>query len=53
MTTEQKLANTHDMKLPRVIELMDMSETTHQKVCVLAFLCNVFNKTFLEYGFVV
>lgn len=32
MDTEQKLADTHEMRLPRVVELMDMSETTHQKV---------------------
>uniref|UniRef100_H2XZ27 Hydin adenylate kinase-like domain-containing protein n=1 Tax=Ciona intestinalis TaxID=7719 RepID=H2XZ27_CIOIN len=32
MNTEQKLADTHEMRLPRVVALLDMSETTHQKV---------------------
>lgn len=32
MSTEQKLANTRDMRRPRKIELLDMSDTTHQKV---------------------
>ncbi|XP_077975805.1 hydrocephalus-inducing protein homolog isoform X2 [Styela clava] len=32
MDTKAKLANTHEMRLPRVVELLDMSETTHQKV---------------------
>ncbi|XP_066569678.1 hydrocephalus-inducing protein homolog [Amia ocellicauda] len=31
LTTEQRLANTHEMHPPRIIELLDMSETTHQK----------------------
>ncbi|XP_043935458.1 hydrocephalus-inducing protein homolog [Protopterus annectens] len=31
LTTEQKLANTHEMYPPRVIEILDMSETTYQK----------------------
>ncbi|XP_069882349.1 hydrocephalus-inducing protein homolog isoform X1 [Dipodomys merriami] len=31
LTTEEKLANTHCMCRPRVIELLDMGETTHQK----------------------
>ncbi|KAJ8247378.1 hypothetical protein GJAV_G00245700 [Gymnothorax javanicus] len=30
-STEERLANTHRMHLPRVLELLDMSETTHQK----------------------
>ncbi|KAI1889973.1 hypothetical protein AGOR_G00168420 [Albula goreensis] len=30
-TTEQRLANTHEMYPPRILELLDMSETTHQK----------------------
>lgn len=32
LDTEQKLAKTHEMRLPKIIELLDMSETTHQKV---------------------
>ena len=28
----ERLANTHDMKIPQIIELMDMGENTHQKV---------------------
>ncbi|KAJ8406634.1 hypothetical protein AAFF_G00302080 [Aldrovandia affinis] len=30
-STEQRLANTHEMHPPRILELLDMSETTHQK----------------------
>ncbi|XP_028665442.1 hydrocephalus-inducing protein homolog [Erpetoichthys calabaricus] len=30
-TTEQRLANTHEMYPPPILELFDMSETTHQK----------------------
>nr|XP_006823299.1 PREDICTED: hydrocephalus-inducing protein homolog [Saccoglossus kowalevskii] len=30
-TTEEKLSNTHEMRLPRIIELLDMGDTTHQK----------------------
>ncbi|XP_076808093.1 hydrocephalus-inducing protein homolog isoform X2 [Clavelina lepadiformis] len=32
MDTDKKLADTHNMRLPRIVELLDMSETTHQKV---------------------
>lgn len=32
LDTEQKLASTREVRLPRIIELLDMSETTHQKV---------------------
>ncbi|KAH3778729.1 hypothetical protein DPMN_180199 [Dreissena polymorpha] len=31
MDTEQKLANTHTMKVPRKIELLDMADTSLQK----------------------
>nr|XP_004659621.2 hydrocephalus-inducing protein homolog [Jaculus jaculus] len=31
LTTEQKLANTHFVCRPHIIELLDMGETTHQK----------------------
>ncbi|CAM5150043.1 unnamed protein product [Eretmochelys imbricata] len=31
LTTEQKLASTHEMRPPQIIELLDMSETSHQK----------------------
>uniref|UniRef100_A0A8D0G7T0 HYDIN/VesB/CFA65-like Ig-like domain-containing protein n=1 Tax=Sphenodon punctatus TaxID=8508 RepID=A0A8D0G7T0_SPHPU len=31
LTTEQRLANTHEMHRPQIIELLDMSETSHQK----------------------
>ncbi|XP_066493063.1 hydrocephalus-inducing protein homolog [Tiliqua scincoides] len=31
LTTEQKLANTHEVHLPRIVQLLDMSETSHQK----------------------
>ncbi|XP_066439738.1 hydrocephalus-inducing protein homolog isoform X2 [Eleutherodactylus coqui] len=30
-TTEQRLANTTEMHPPRIIQMLDMSETTHQK----------------------
>ncbi|XP_073420456.1 hydrocephalus-inducing protein homolog [Dendrobates tinctorius] len=30
-TTEQRLANTRDMRPPQIIQMLDMSETTHQK----------------------
>eukprot|EP00063_Salmo_salar_P029727 XP_014004562.1 PREDICTED: hydrocephalus-inducing protein homolog isoform X1 [Salmo salar] len=30
-STEERLANTHEMHPPRILELIDMSETTHQK----------------------
>ena len=32
LTTEQRLANTRLMCRPQIIELLDMGETTHQKV---------------------
>lgn len=32
MDTNQKLSNTHTMNIPQKVELLDMSETTHQKV---------------------
>lgn len=31
-STEERLANTNDMQQPHIVELLDMSETTHQKV---------------------
>ncbi|KAM6177458.1 hydrocephalus-inducing protein homolog [Erethizon dorsatum] len=31
LTTQQRLANTHFMCRPQIIELLDMEETTHQK----------------------
>uniref|UniRef100_A0A8C5ZIQ1 HYDIN/VesB/CFA65-like Ig-like domain-containing protein n=1 Tax=Marmota marmota marmota TaxID=9994 RepID=A0A8C5ZIQ1_MARMA len=31
LTTEQRLANTHVMYRPQIVELLDMGETTHQK----------------------
>ncbi|XP_058530078.1 hydrocephalus-inducing protein homolog isoform X1 [Ochotona princeps] len=31
LTTEQRLANTHTICRPQIIELLDMGETTHQK----------------------
>ena len=35
LDTDEKLAKTRDMRLPRIVELLDMSETTHQKVDVV------------------
>ena len=45
MDTEKKLANTRDMRKPQKVELLDMSETTHQKVELylqyfMLFYCN-------------
>ena len=37
LDTEEKLAKTRDMRLPQIVELLDMSETTHQKVCMILF----------------
>ncbi|NXW03107.1 HYDIN protein, partial [Fregetta grallaria] len=31
LTTEQRLASTREMRQPRIIQLLDMSETSHQK----------------------
>ncbi|XP_035679087.1 LOW QUALITY PROTEIN: hydrocephalus-inducing protein homolog [Branchiostoma floridae] len=31
LDTAGKLANTHEMHLPQIVELLDMAETTHQK----------------------
>ncbi|XP_064315287.1 hydrocephalus-inducing protein homolog [Phalacrocorax carbo] len=31
LTTEQRLASTQEMRRPRIIQLLDMSETSHQK----------------------
>ncbi|PAA50321.1 hypothetical protein BOX15_Mlig000423g3, partial [Macrostomum lignano] len=31
LTTEKKLANTHNMQLPKKLNLLDMGETTHQR----------------------
>ncbi|KAL2094101.1 hypothetical protein ACEWY4_011413 [Coilia grayii] len=32
LSTEERLASTYEMHPPRILELLDMSETTHQKV---------------------
>ncbi|KAL7878826.1 hypothetical protein AOLI_G00098000 [Acnodon oligacanthus] len=34
-TTEERLANTHEIHPPHILELLDMSETTHQKFSAL------------------
>jgi hypothetical protein len=53
MDTRQKLANTHEMYLPKIIELLDMGETSLQKVKIFFFsikpknCCSVF--TFHSY----
>lgn len=31
-STEEKLANTHEMRIPQIIELLDMGDNTYQKV---------------------
>ena len=52
MNTEQKLANTHIMRIPKKIELLDMADTSLQKVCLIyrlyKFIYNE-NKTLLTY----
>lgn len=35
-STEERLANTYEMHPPRILELLDMTETTHHKVVYLA-----------------
>ncbi|KGL84882.1 Hydrocephalus-inducing protein, partial [Tinamus guttatus] len=35
LSTEQRLAATRDMRRPRIIQLLDMSETSHQKFSAL------------------
>ncbi|KAM9301954.1 hydrocephalus-inducing protein homolog [Gastrophryne carolinensis] len=35
LSTEQRLANTREMRLPRIVQLLDMSETSHQKFSTL------------------
>lgn len=39
LTTEQRLANTRLMCRPQIIELLDMGETTHQKVAAFCHTC--------------
>ncbi|XP_077955507.1 hydrocephalus-inducing protein homolog isoform X2 [Gasterosteus aculeatus] len=34
-STEERLANTNDMQQPHIVELLDMSETTHQKLSLV------------------
>ena len=34
LSTEERLKQTYEMRIPQIIELLDMSETTHQKVCL-------------------
>ena len=41
MDTRQKLANTHEMHLPKIVELLDMGETSLQKVSHKKNLCVV------------
>jgi len=35
MDTEKKLSNTRDMRRPQKVELLDMAETTHQRVLII------------------
>ena len=35
MDTEKKLANMHTMNVPHKVELLDMSETSHQKISMV------------------
>ena len=36
MDTDKKLANMHTMNIPKKVALLDMSETSHQKVSAVA-----------------
>lgn len=47
LTTEQRLASTHEVHLPRIIQLLDMSETSHQKVSIFSTLVLLWG--FLQY----
>ena len=42
MNTEQKLANTHIMRIPKKIELLDMADTSLQKVCLIYRLYKIY-----------
>jgi len=35
LTTNERLKQTYEMRIPQIIELLDMSETTHQKFTML------------------
>eukprot|EP00794_Sanderia_malayensis_P018879 gene18879-20779_t len=35
LTTDERLSQTHEMRIPQIIELLDMSDTTHQKFTTL------------------
>lgn len=37
LTTDERLKQTYEMRIPQIIELLDMSETTHQKVIIFTF----------------
>uniref|UniRef100_A0A8C0BGG9 HYDIN/VesB/CFA65-like Ig-like domain-containing protein n=1 Tax=Buteo japonicus TaxID=224669 RepID=A0A8C0BGG9_9AVES len=49
LTTEQRLASTREMRRPRIIQLLDMSETSHQKVafsCLFSLLFDGMGRSF-------
>lgn len=50
MDTRQKLASTHEMYLPKIVELLDMGETSLQKVIYFKrfFFQNFHNTIFLN-----
>ena len=48
MDTRQKLASTHEMYLPKIVELLDMGETSLQKVI---YFKRFFFKTFIKQFF--
>jgi hydrocephalus-inducing protein len=35
MTTDERFSQTYEMKIPRIVELLDMSEMTHQKSTIV------------------
>ena len=45
LSTDERFKQTHEMRLPQIIELLDMSETTHQKVI------NTYHIFILQYQF--
>ena len=46
MDTRQKLASTHEMYLPKIVELLDMGETSLQKVIYSALFFKTFKIQF-------
>lgn len=41
LTTEERLKMTYEMRIPQIIELLDMSEQTLQKVNMIMVIINL------------